>query len=110
MLLSKILLLKNSIDIISRRVVLAGCCFIFLQMSSCRTSRSNSIVKETVMENIYKEIRTPYKYGIVFRHPDSTKLMDSPSIFRWNDSWFMTYIIFDGKGYETWLAESNDLL
>ena len=36
--------------------------------------------------------------------------MDSPSIFRWNDSWYMTYIIFDGKGYETWLAKSDDLL
>ena len=22
----------------------------------------------------------------------------------------MTYIVFDGRGYETWLAESNDLI
>ena len=24
--------------------------------------------------------------------------------------WYMTYIVFDGQGYETWLAESNYLL
>lgn len=62
------------------------------------------------MQAIYKEVRTPHKYGVVFRHPDSTKMIDSPSIFRWKNGWRMTYIVFDGRGYETWLAESNDLL
>jgi len=62
------------------------------------------------MEKIYLEIQTPFKYGVVFKHPDTTKMIDSPNIFRENDVWYMTYIIFDGQGYETWLAESNDLL
>ena len=62
------------------------------------------------MERIYEEIKTPFKYGIVFQHPDSTKMVDSPTIFRENNRWYMTYIVFDGQGYETWLAESSDLL
>ncbi len=37
-------------------------------------------------------------------------MIDSPTIFRKNDTWYMTYIVFDGQGYETWLAESDDLL
>jgi hypothetical protein len=73
-------------------------------------SGSDKIVSQDTMEKIYNEIKTPYKYGIVFKHPDSTKLIDSPTIFRENDEWYMTYIVFDGQGYETWLAESNDLL
>ncbi|MCU0401502.1 MAG: glycosylase [Algoriphagus sp.] len=62
------------------------------------------------MEEVYEEIKTPFKYGIVFQHPDSTKMVDSPTIFREKDTWYMSYIVFDGKGYETWLAESSDLL
>lgn len=62
------------------------------------------------MKEVYEEIKTPFKYGIVFQHPDSTKMVDSPTIFREKDTWYMTYIVFDGKGYETWLAESSDLL
>ena len=62
------------------------------------------------MERIFQEIKTPFKYGIVVQHPDSTKMVDSPTIFRINDTWYMTYIVFDGQGYETWLSESDDLL
>ena len=67
-------------------------------------------VSHVSMEKIYNEIKTPYKYGIVFKHPDSTKLIDSPTIFTENGIWYMSYIVFDGKGYETWMAKSDDLL
>ena len=70
----------------------------------------NTVVSKETMERVFDEIKTPYKYGIVFKHPDSTKLVDSPTIFRENNQWYMTYIVFDGKGYETWLAESKNLL
>ena len=48
--------------------------------------------------------------SFVFKHPDANKLMDSPTIFKKNGVWYMTYIVFDGKGYETWIAESKNLL
>lgn len=68
------------------------------------------IVPQEIMENIYQQIKTPYKYDIVLKHPDTTKMVDSPTIFREGDKWFMSYIVFDGHGYETWLAESENLL
>lgn len=86
--------------------------FIVLIFSSGIGQNANkkSVVTQAEMEKIFNEIKTPFKYGIVFKHPDSTKMIDSPTIFRNGDKWLMTYIIFDGQGYETWLAESENLL
>ena len=70
----------------------------------------NKVVPQNVMQSVFNEIATPFKYGVVFKHPDSTKLVDSPTIFRKNNKWYMTYILYDGQGYETWLAESKNLL
>jgi predicted GH43/DUF377 family glycosyl hydrolase len=81
----------------------------WLLMIQC--PRQSSIeVSEDRMKEVYETVKTPFKYGVVFKHPDSTKMMDSPTIFRWENTWFMTYIIFDGRGYETWIAKSDDLL
>lgn len=67
-------------------------------------------VPESVMQQIYDEVKTPYKYGLVLV-PDSNKYkMDCPTIFQVGNKWIMTYVVFDGRGYETWLAQSNDLL
>ena len=84
---------------------------LILLMLGCN-KKSNTItsVPISVMEQIYEEIKTPYKYGLVVVPPDNTKMVDSPSVFRYNGSWYMTYIIYDGNGYETWLAQSDDLL
>ena len=82
----------------------------FNQIKVDSDATSSKMVPQDTMEKIYNEIKTPFKYGVVFKHPDSTKLMDSPTIFRENNVWYMTYIIFDGQGYETWLAESDNLL
>lgn len=62
------------------------------------------------MIDIYKQVQTPYKYGIVLKPDSSNVWYDSPTVFRDNDKWYMTYIAFDGTGYDTWLAESADLL
>ena len=62
-----------------------------------------------MMNDIYEQVKTPFKYGIVIKGEDG-KAVDSPSIFRQGDKWYMMYIIFDGRGYETALAESENLL
>lgn len=67
-------------------------------------------VSREVMQKVFDEIKTPYKYGIVLKDADSTKMVDSPTVFRKNRLWYMTYIVYDGKGYETWIAKSADLL
>ncbi|MCH4551675.1 glycoside hydrolase family protein [Aestuariibaculum lutulentum] len=67
-------------------------------------------ITDAVMEEIYNEIKTPYKYGMVMVPTDNSYKMDCPSIYRKDSKWYMTYLIFEGRGYETWLAESDDLL
>ena len=73
-------------------------------------STTGNAVSEKEMAAIYEQIKTPYKYGLVVTGADKSKKLDCPTIFRKGDSWFMSYIIFDGRGYETWLAKSPDLL
>ncbi|MDR0541822.1 MAG: DUF4982 domain-containing protein [Dysgonamonadaceae bacterium] len=73
-------------------------------------------VPEKVMQKIYEEVKTPYKYGLVIAPSDNRHKMDCPTVFRKNGKWYMSYLVYDGKsgkdgrGYETWLAESDDLL
>ncbi len=67
-------------------------------------------VPQQVMQTIFEEIKTPYKYGVVIPQPDRGRMVDSPTVFRKGSVWYMTYIIFDGKGYETWLSKSDNLL
>jgi predicted GH43/DUF377 family glycosyl hydrolase len=62
------------------------------------------------MQQVYEEIKTPFKYGLVLVPADDSKKIDCPSVFRKGKTWYMTYLQFDGRGYETWLAKSNDLL
>lgn len=84
---------------------------ILMVFLSCTTSKYvKREITEAVMREIYHEIKTPYKYGLVMVPTDTSYKMDCPSIFKKDNKWYMTYLIFEGRGYETWLAESNDLL
>jgi predicted GH43/DUF377 family glycosyl hydrolase len=67
-------------------------------------------VSEEVMQKVYNEVKTPYKYGLIIVPEDNSKKTDCPSVFRKGNMWYMTYIMFDGRGYETYLAKSKDLL
>jgi predicted GH43/DUF377 family glycosyl hydrolase len=71
---------------------------------------SQKEVSQQVMQHIYEEIRTPYKYGLVVTPENDSKKIDCPSVFRQGKDWYMTYIVFDGRGYETWIAKSKNLL
>lgn len=62
------------------------------------------------MAAIYNEVKTPFKYGLILVPDSNSHMFDCPTIFRHNDKWVMTYIIFDGRGYETHLALSDDLI
>jgi predicted GH43/DUF377 family glycosyl hydrolase len=71
---------------------------------------TGNTISEKTMDAVYQKIKTPFKYGLVLTPSDKNKKMDCPSIFRKGDAWYMSYIIYDGRGYETWLAKSPDLL
>lgn len=79
-------------------------------MAGCADKSNTVVVPQSVMEAIFDEVKTPYKYGIVLAPEDNSKMVDSPSVFRHADMWYMTYIIYDGQGYESWIASSRDLL
>ena len=73
-------------------------------------------ISQEEMQHIYQEVRTPYKYGMVVAPTDNYHKIDCPTVFHIGDKWLMTYVVYngkdgtDGRGYETWLAESDDLL
>jgi predicted GH43/DUF377 family glycosyl hydrolase len=71
---------------------------------------SRLTIPDSTMLRIHNEIKTPHKYGLVIAPSDDTKKADCPSVFRKGDQWYMTYLIYNGRGYETWLANSADLL
>lgn len=74
------------------------------------TKSSAQAVSDSVMTSIYEAVKTPYKYGLVLVPDNDSLKMDCPSVFRKGKLWYMTYIIFNGRGYETYLAQSKDLL
>jgi len=61
------------------------------------------------MKAMYEEVKTPHKIGMVLM-PEKGEMLDNPMVFCHGDSWYMMFIRFDGKGYETHLAKSGDLL
>jgi predicted GH43/DUF377 family glycosyl hydrolase len=71
--------------------------------------REEKVITEKVMNDIYKEVKTPYKYGVVIRGEEG-ELVDCPSVFMHKGKWYMVYISMNKVGYETHLASSEDLL
>lgn len=73
-------------------------------------------ISQDEMARIYDEVKTPYKYGLVVAPTDNHHKIDCPTVFRHNGKWVMTYVVYngmsgnDGRGYETWMATSTDLL
>lgn len=66
-------------------------------------------VPDSVMKAVYQQVTTPYKYGLVIAPTDKNRQTDCPTVFRKGRRWYMTYIQYNGRGYETWLASSPDL-
>ncbi|MEO5683089.1 MAG: glycosylase [Chitinophagaceae bacterium] len=87
-----------------RSVIITGILMIYVFISHAQQ------VPDAVMQQTYEAIKTPFKYGLVLVPVNDSQKIDCPSVFRKGNSWFMTYIIFNGRGYETWLAKSSNLL
>ena len=64
------------------------------------------------MQKVYQRLKTPYKYGAVLKFEED--MCDSPTVFRYQDKWYMSFITISydtsKSGYESHLAESEDLL
>ena len=95
-----------------RRVLVA----VMITMAAARPCAAQTAVADDVMDSIYRAVRTPYKYGLVVAPESNDRKYDCPTVYREGGKWYMTYVCYngsggtDGRGYETWLAESDDLL
>ena len=85
---------KNYIRTTLRAIAMVAAIFI------ATSAAAQTAVPQQTMEEVFREIKTSHKYGLVITAPEG-KMTDSPSIFRKGDTWYMYYIIFDGRGYET---------
>jgi len=83
---------------------------VLLMTTDAWAQTKSKVVPQQVMQDIYTQIRTPYKYGLIFAPSDNSEKADCPTVFRKGNQWYMSYLIFNGKGYETWLSKSDDLL
>jgi len=94
----------------------SGYWFVVLLILLSFSGLGQGLVPAEKMKEVFEAIKTPYKYGLVVAPDNDNKKTDSPTVYRHGHKWYMTYIVFDGKsgrdgrGYETWLSESNDLL
>lgn len=103
-------------DVLRLAAAGAGATALGLGLDTQRATAAGTAVPSSAMNAVYEELITPYKYGIVLPPPTGT-MVDSPSVFRYGNSWYMIYIVFHesdlsepDKGYETFLATSPDLL
>ena len=69
-------------------------CFCLFMGLTAQAESFQSMVSDTVMQKIYEEIKTPYKYGLVLVPQDSTKKTDCPTVFRHAGKWYMSYLVF----------------
>ena len=83
------------------------CTFSFFS-ALCQSAKNT--VPDNRMQQVYQEIKTPFKYGLILVPAHDSLKMDCRSVFKKGNDWFMTYVVYDGRGYETWLAKSQDLL
>lgn len=68
------------------------------------------LVAPAVMQEIYGEVKTPYKYGVILEGREG-ELLDSPAVFRHGERWYMIFASHkDDIGYQGELAVSDDLL
>jgi hypothetical protein len=72
------------------------------------TTQPQSVSAEA-MQGVFDEVKTPFKFGVVLKGEEN-KAVDCPSVFRFNDKWYMLYVCMNKVGYETHLARSEDLL
>jgi predicted GH43/DUF377 family glycosyl hydrolase len=96
---------------ITRRTIMSGICATVTSgvLSPLTFARETAILDPT-------PYRTPYKYGkLVLERSGAAgnfdeRSVDCPFVFFANGRYHMTYIGYDGTGYQTGLAQSDDLV
>ena len=75
------------------------------------TGNREVFMEKAVMQSIYEQLKTPYKYGAVLKLEG--RKTDSPIVFKKDNKYYMSFVSIDNEcktGYSTHIAESDDLL
>ena len=74
------------------------------------------MITDTRLDKAAKKFATPYKLDRPVLSPATdpasfdSRFVDLPYIYKHGDTWYMTYVGFNGRGYKTGLAVSSDLI
>lgn len=85
--------------------------FITIGKGQSRVAETAETISAERMQQVYDEVKTPYKYGPVLTGENGL-FVNCPNIFRYKKVWYMVYVclIPPKVGYQTYLARSKDLL
>jgi alpha-L-rhamnosidase len=84
---------------------------VLLQFAAFSYAAEPAPITDAEMQHVVDEAQTPYKYGVVLAPNNMDELHDCANVFRFGDKWYMLYVVSKKNvGYETYLAESDDLL
>ncbi len=82
----------------------------FVLLGPGRCCGQPQAVSHEQMQQVANELSTPFKYGVLLE-PDEGEYFDCPNVFRHGELWYMVFVkIRNLVGYETCIAESDDLL
>lgn len=71
------------------------------------------MISEAKMREVYNAFQTPKKVGLVIDEKNQGVLIDCPNVFQVDTTtWGMVFVKYEPKndGYETWYADSKDLI
>jgi hypothetical protein len=83
-----------------RTIILVLAVVIISAGFKARAQTGNTLPDVDRMQQVYEEVKTTYKYGVILRG-EKGAAVDCPSVFRKGDRWYMVYICMNKKGYET---------
>lgn len=70
---------------------------LFFSTAFFASAQVQTEISQDELARIYEEVKTPYKYGMVIAPQDNGHKIDCPTVFREGDSWYMTYVVYNGK-------------
>ncbi len=66
-------------------------------------------VSDEEMQHVYRFLKTPYDQGVVYKMHNTQQSVKCPRVFRYQDRWYMSFVVSYDHTYETWLTSSENL-
>ncbi len=66
-------------------------------------------VSDEEMQRVFQFLKTPYDQGVVYKTRNTQQSVNCPRVFRYQDQWYMSFVISSDHTYETWLTSGETL-